>query len=174
MDCFNLISICGPARFLSSISAFLNHLLTVGPLETRHVEVLHVGFEGMSRSMRIQDLLSPSVATADGEHSQIRNSGLPPKSGYKRSTPSNSEKRKPIIHAQSKQPVLNLLTWDLPLDEGPVVTRKKRKLSPEDAVLLRNPRRLPRYSVNIFNAEPTNVYPIPYQGIVPRMIKYCK
>lgn len=128
----------------------------------------------MSRSMRIQDLLSPLVTTSDGDHTQIQNSGLTPRSGYNRSTTSNKEKHKPINHAQSKQPVLNLLTWDLPPDEGLIVPRKKRKVSPQDAALIRNPRRLPRFSVNVFNAEPTNAYPIPYQGIVPRMIKYCK
>jgi hypothetical protein len=55
-----------------------------------------------------------------------------------------------------------------------VLPRRKRKFSPEDAALIRTPTRLPRFSVNVFNAEPTNVYPIPYQGIVPRMMKYCK
>ncbi|KEF62537.1 uncharacterized protein A1O9_00510 [Exophiala aquamarina CBS 119918] len=128
----------------------------------------------MSRSMRIQDLLSPSVTTSDGNRTQSRNSGLTPGSGCDRTITSNKQKQKPINHVQSKQPILNLLTWDLPPDEGLVVSRKKRKRTPEDVTLIRNPRRLPRFSVNVFNAEPANAYPIPYQGIVPRMIKYCK
>lgn len=124
--------------------------------------------------MRIQDLLSLPVIASDGDHTENQRLGLTPAQDHNRPTLPKKPKYQPINHVQSKQPVLNLLTWDLPQNEGHLVPRRKRKLSPEDPTPIRTPTRLPKFSVNIFNAEPMSAYPIPYQGVVPRMMKYCK
>lgn len=127
----------------------------------------------MSRSMKIQDLLSRSLIASDSSHTESRGSSLGATPHYNSSTfvrkTPPSEKS-----VQFKPPGLNLLTSNLFPEENHSVPRRKRKLSPDEAVLIRRPARLPRYSVNIFSAEPPSAYPIPYQGIVPRMTKYCK
>ncbi|KIW74680.1 hypothetical protein Z517_11450 [Fonsecaea pedrosoi CBS 271.37] len=64
-------------------------------------------------------------------------------------------------------------SWDFDNEELSSNRRRKRKSPIEDQVFpTRKAIRLPRFSVNIFHSEPVNVFPIPNEGVVPRMVKY--
>lgn len=130
----------------------------------------------MARKIKIEDLLldnSPSSVT--------ENQSTAP-TGRKHAYPHAPSL--PHSGLSGKNPALlvapGVLTFELPAQKSgagqlDVAGSRKRK-SPvdEDALFPRARIRLPKFSVNIFQADPINVFPIPNEGCVPRMVKYCQ
>lgn len=132
----------------------------------------------MARALRIEDLLlqsppSPSVTKP--------RQGAP---AEKKDTQSSQPTSRPNLVVKTatslvraKSPVLDRarFSWDVDQTQISTVGPRKRK-SPVDSEGFppKRPGRLPRFSVNIFHPEPVNIFPIPNEGCVPRMVKYCE
>lgn len=132
--------------------------------------------EGMARAIRIEELLLHNASPPERERSrQVAATGRKHASTVlPTSRPElavNTSAR--LVHAKS--PILNRSARELDKTEFSAVRHRKRKSPIEgDVFQPTRPVRLPRFSVNIFHAEPANVFPIPNEGVVPRMVKYCK
>ena len=134
----------------------------------------------MAGAMRIDHLLlrnppkSPAVDRARVARAPV---------SRKRPVPKRQPTQPPdlLVKTSSVSPVSGIspesdrFSWELDKDEVASIRHRKRK-SPIDEEAFTTPRstRLPRFSVNVFHSEPANTYPIPNEGVVPRMVKYCE
>ena len=130
----------------------------------------------MARSIRIEELLLRQSHPSDVEKARQT------ASGRKDGVPSSQPTSRPdlvvntstsLVHSNS--PTIERFTWELDKQELAAIRHRKRK-SPvdNDVIPTKRPVRLPRFSVDVFHPEPVNVFPIPAQGCVPRMVKYCE
>ncbi|OAL31404.1 hypothetical protein AYO22_00996 [Fonsecaea multimorphosa] len=130
----------------------------------------------MAKSIKIEQLLlqNPSTSFSDkprprtpaAKINAIQNRLPAHRPGLVLKTPSTA-----LVSASS--PASERFSWEFDKEESASNRRRKRKSPVEDEVFAtRKAIRLPRFSVNIFHSEPVNVYPIPNEGVVPRMVKY--
>ena len=136
--------------------------------------------EGMARAIRIEQLLlqNPS-STSDIDRPRPRTpvskKNVLPKRQPTR-PPGLVVKTSLISPASASSPEYERFSWELDKGELAAIKHRKRK-SPVDEEAFSTPNkpaRLPRFSVNIFHSEPANAFPIPNEGVVPRMVKYCE
>jgi len=130
----------------------------------------------MARSIKIEELLLQQSHPFDvGKARQTV-------SGWKDSASSGQPTSRPdlvvntstsVVH--SNLSAIDRFTWEPDKQELTSTRHRKRKSPVErDDIPTKKPVRLPRFSVNVFHTEPVNVFPIPAQGCVPRMVKYCE
>ncbi|KAJ9611461.1 hypothetical protein H2200_004645 [Cladophialophora chaetospira] len=132
----------------------------------------------MARAMRIEQLLlnnHPSVSGIDRPLARIptskKNASLrrPPER-----LPAIVVKTSPASPLSASSPEEEPFSGE-PENEKIVSFKPRKRKSPvdEDAFPIANKStRLPRFSVNIFHSEPASTFPIPNEGVVPRMVKY--
>jgi hypothetical protein len=77
----------------------------------------------------------------------------------------------------ASSPDIERFSWELDKAELSAIRQHRKRKSPVDEEAFSTSTkatRLPRFSVNIFHSEPVNAFPIPNEGVVPRMVKYCE
>lgn len=133
----------------------------------------------MSRSLRIEELLcrpySPAIET--GRQHALGWQDNPPRVRPK-AYPELVVKTSPtsLRQARAVVPMVDRFSWEFNKKELASPDRARKRKSPVDDEVppLKRAVRLPRYSANIIHPEPLHVFPIPFKGCVPRMMKYCE
>jgi hypothetical protein len=158
--------------------------LTSHPIPPNHYDPTVVT-EGMAKAIKIDQLLqhdpavAAAVAASDFRHPRSRTPVFHKRDAIKRPP---TQRPRILVHTSPISPVLSSspesdrFSWELEKGELSSIRHRKRK-SPvdEEAFPVANKAsRLPRFSVNIFHSEPANAFPIPNEGVVPRMVKYCE
>ncbi len=134
----------------------------------------------MARAIRIDQLLLSNPYSTSGNYRPLPRTPVSRKNATLQSRPESRPeivvKTSPISPVSASSPESDRFSWELERAELASVKHRKRK-SPvdEEAFPIANKStRLPRFSVNIFHSEPVNAFPIPNEGVVPRMVKYCE
>ncbi|KIX06870.1 uncharacterized protein Z518_04846 [Rhinocladiella mackenziei CBS 650.93] len=128
----------------------------------------------MARSLRIEELLLHN--SSSGDNDKTRQSPSSWRNDAQSGTPTPRPEllvKTSTSLVRSKPQALDRYSWEVNSDESSSVRPGKRKSPIEGQVVpVKKPARLPRFSVNIFHPEPINIFPIPAEGCVPRMVKY--
>ncbi|KAK4942465.1 hypothetical protein LTR10_017761 [Elasticomyces elasticus] len=128
----------------------------------------------MARSMRIDQLLRrPDATDTDG--------AVDDPSGWTSDNPVGRPLPHPELVVKTSSSIVRTassavdrFSWEFDKKELASVRRSRKRKSPINShvKVTKRPVRLPRFSVNIFFAEPINNFPIPSEGCVPRMVKH--
>ena len=134
----------------------------------------------MSRVIRIEQLLSHNPSTTSGIDRPRPLTPIATKNVTLQRQPIRlpepALKTSPTSPSSASSSENERLLWELDKEGLASIKHRKRK-SPvdEEAFAAANrPTRLPRFSVNVFHSATVNAFPIPNEGVVPRMVQYCK
>ena len=130
--------------------------------------------------MRIEQLLEPTPSSTSGVERPRPRAPISGRTATPRRQPIYRPdlvvRTSPTGPVPASSPDNERFSWEL--DEGELAPlRHRKRKSPVDEESFsasNNSARLPRFSVNIFHSEPVNAFPIPNEGVVPRMVKYCE
>jgi hypothetical protein len=134
----------------------------------------------MAKAIRIEQLLLHNPSTTTGTDRPRPRTPLSIKQATPKRQPTRPQglalKILPISPVSATSPETERSPWRL--DKGePASSKSRKRKSPVDEDTFVAPNRAnrpPRFSVNIFHSEPVNAFPIPNEGVVPRMVKYCR